>query len=318
MLLYPLSLLFSYLANKRKKQYFSGKKYVWHAPVPVIVVGNISVGGSGKTPLAIALVEALTNAGYRPGIVSRGYGAQTKEFPRSIHIDDDPSDVGDEPLLLARRTGCPVVIDPDRVSATKYLLEHFECDLVISDDGLQHYGLGRDVEIAVVDGARGFGNQLCLPAGPLREPIERLDSVDFIVYNGEIGATKREHETKTFLMELIPDQLVSLNGLEPVTINDWHSSTQVHAVAGIGNPQRFFTTLRGMGLEVIEHPFPDHHKFSSADFSDLTEETVLMTEKDAVKCEANLLQDGWFLRVSAQLDEQFFLQMKNRIADTRQ
>ena len=318
--MYPLSLLYSYLAKVRKRQYITGKKPVWHAPVPVIIVGNISVGGSGKTPLAITLVERLQAAGYRPGIVSRGYGAATTNFPRAVSVHDNPIDVGDEPLLLAQRAGCPVVIDPDRVSAAKFLLEQFECDLLISDDGMQHYALGRDIEIAVVDSARGFGNKLCLPAGPLREPIERLNQVDFIVYNGGISDTVSVSDTQSFSMHLRACQFVALKDGQTIGFDQWQGAQKVHAVAGIGNPQRFFNTLRELGFDPVEHAFPDHHKFSLADFYDIshhsnsTDIPIFMTEKDAVKCDPDWLDNAWFLRVSAQLDEDFFVHLKSRLS----
>lgn len=312
-LLYPFSLLYSYLASVRKTQYLTGKKTVWHAPVPVVIVGNISVGGSGKTPLAITLVERLQEAGYQPGIVSRGYGAATTNFPHAVSVNDNPIDVGDEPLLLAQRAGCPVVIDPDRVSAAKFLLDQFDCDLLISDDGMQHYALGRDIEIAVVDAARGFGNNLCLPAGPLREPVDRLNQVDFIVYNGGINDTAPVNDTRSFSMHLRPCQFIALNDGQAISLDQWQGARKVHAVAGIGNPQRFFNTLRELGFDLIEHVFPDHHKFSLSDFSNLSDIPILMTEKDAVKVEADWLSNAWFLRVSAQLDETFFVDLKSRL-----
>ena len=309
---YPLSVLYRTLARVRKNQYLTGKKTVWKAPVPVIIVGNISVGGSGKTPLCIALVEHFKQLGYKPGIVSRGYGAQTSDFPRAVLIDDNPADVGDEPLLMARRTGCPVIIDPDRVSAAKFLLEQYDCDLLISDDGMQHYALGRDIEIAVVDSTREFGNQHCIPAGPLREPIERLDQVDFIVYNGQL-TTIGNNRSKTFSMELEPDLLVALDGKQSCKIDQWQGSKTVHAVAGIGNPQRFFTTLTNLDYEVSGHAFADHHAFSAADFSSMVKQPVIMTEKDAVKCNSEWLENGWFLRVSAELSDGFFPALEQKL-----
>lgn len=312
-LLYPLTLLFNCVANLRKNQYLTGKKTVWRAPVPVVIVGNISIGGSGKTPLAIALVEQLQRIGYKPGIVSRGYGATTKNFPYAVSVADDPLKVGDEPLLLAQRAGCPVVIDPDRVAAAKFLLQRFDCDLLISDDGMQHYALGRDIEIAVVDATRGFGNRLCLPAGPLREPVGRLDQVDFIVYNGGVTEVPVTNQNKTFSMHLRPDRLVSLKDREAIESDQWPGPRKVHAVAGIGNPQRFFTTLRELGFEVTEHAFPDHHHFSASDFIEFAEAPIVMTEKDAVKCKGSWFSHAWFLEVSAQLDEPFLNQLRTRL-----
>ncbi|MBL4583100.1 MAG: tetraacyldisaccharide 4'-kinase [Pseudomonadales bacterium] len=311
-ILSPLAALYSYLAARRKAQYLSGHKTIWNAPVPVIIVGNISVGGSGKTPLVIALVEQLKQAGYKPGIVSRGYGAATKEFPRLISTNDSPTEVGDEPLLLAQRTQCPVVIDPNRVGAAQYILAKCDCDVLISDDGMQHYALGRDIEIAVVDAARGFGNQKCLPAGPLREPVERLEQVDFIVYNGKV--TTNTHQAKTFPMQLVPNQFVSLKDASVVDAVSWTDSKQVQGVAGIGNPARFFSTLRTLGFDVEKFPFPDHHRYRAADFSGFSDQPVLMTEKDAVKCDGSWFNNGWFLRVSAALDEQFTIELLSKLS----
>ncbi|MDZ4261024.1 MAG: tetraacyldisaccharide 4'-kinase [Pseudomonadota bacterium] len=296
--LLPLSWLFLVLVKVRRLAYKTGLLRSFRLPVPVIIVGNISVGGTGKTPLVAWLVKALQQAGYRPGIISRGYGGQAQQWPQQVLPDSDPLLVGDEPLLLAQRCGCPVVAAPDRVLAARQLLEHSNCNILISDDGLQHYRLQRDIEIVVVDGARRFGNGHCLPAGPLREPVSRLKQVDFVVANG--AAMSGE-----VAMQLVPGALVALlDGDETASLAELHGQ-QVHAVAGIGNPARFFALLKQHGLSVIEHPFPDHHHFVVDDLFFADKLPVLMTEKDAVKCRRYADARMWYLPVEAQLDDSF-------------
>ena len=259
-------------------------------PVPVIVVGNIAVGGTGKTPLVVWLVRRLGEAGLRPGIVSRGYGGRPAREPRLVTAASDPAQVGDEPVLLAARTGAPVAVAVDRSAAARCLLARHGCDILISDDGLQHYRLPRDLEIAVVDGARRLGNGLCLPAGPLREPASRLGEVDQVVVNGTPG-------TGELAMGVVGDTAVSLQDPQTVRTLDRFAGQSVHAVAGIGNPSRFFELLQDSGLRVVPHPLPDHHRFTAGDV-DLPG-TVLMTEKDAVKCRG--MADGrhWYVPVDA-------------------
>lgn len=300
-LLKPLSALFRWQAVKRRTAYQRGEKIAWRAPVPVIIVGNISVGGVGKTPLVACLVEALKEEGYKPGVVSRGYGSKAPGYPFIVTADSSSEQSGDEPLLLARRTGCPVVIDPDRASAARCLLDQFDCNVIISDDGLQHYALDRDIEIAVVDGQRGLGNGLCLPAGPLREPPARLDSVDFVVVNGE----GFEQQAGAHHMVLIPDQLVNLKTGERVAVDALAGGGSVHAVAGIGNPERFFSTLNTLGYKIKPHAFDDHYRFVAGDIRFNDQLAVIMTEKDAVKCYAIANEYCWYLRVSAQLNSEF-------------
>lgn len=271
-----------------------------HLPVPVVVVGNITVGGSGKTPLVLRLAEHLRSLGFQTGIISRGYGgkncAQTE-----VVSDSDPLLVGDEPVLLARRSGCPVWVGRNRVEAARALLKAYPaCNLIISDDGLQHYALVRDVEIAVVDGERRFGNGFLLPAGPLREPVARLASVDAVVVNG--GSDEIPKCAKAgFAMRLVGTEFYNLaDPTQRAKPQDFVGQT-VHAVAGIGYPTRFFEHLRGLGLKVSEHPFPDHHAFQSQelDFPGL----VLMTEKDGVKCARFAKDNYWVLAVEAEVDE---------------
>ncbi len=297
--LLPLSWLFSLLVMLRRLAYKAGMLRSYRVAAAVIVVGNISVGGTGKTPLVTALVKTLQQAGYRPGIITRGYGGQAQQWPQQVHSDSDPVLVGDEPVLLAQRCDCPIVAAPDRVLAARELLEHSNCNILISDDGLQHYRLQRDIEIVVVDGVRRFGNGHCLPAGPLREPVSRLKQVDFVVANGLAA----EGEV---VMQLLPGMLRSLlHGAKTASLSDLHGE-QVHAVAGIGNPSRFFDLLKQHGLIVIEHPFPDHYGFVATDLAFGDELPVLMTEKDAVKCR-QFADDGmWYLPVEAQLDDSFF------------
>jgi tetraacyldisaccharide 4'-kinase len=275
-----------YLASFRQQQF----------PVPVIVVGNLTLGGAGKTPLVIALAKEIQAKGVRVGIVSRGYGAALKDFPYQVSLQDDAWKVGDEPLLIAQKTNCPVVIAPKRVEAVQYLLDNHQSQIIISDDGLQHYAMGRAVEIAVIDGQRKLGNGLCFPAGPLREGIKRLKKVDFTVINeGEWpGAYK---------MQLIPGAIKNI-----VTNSEFESdalATQVAAVAGIGHPKRFFTTLQNMGISFKEYPFPDHHPFQWQELQ-LPEKIIVMTEKDAVKCRRFAAKTWYFLPVEAKLEASFW------------
>jgi len=289
-LLTPLSALFRCISATRRFLYKYKILKSQAFPVPIIIVGNISVGGTGKTPLVCWLADYLKEQGYKPGIVSRGYGGDNAK-PQSVHVNSDPKKVGDEALLIVRNTQCPMVVCAKRVAAVDTLLKEHNCDVVISDDGLQHYALQRDVEIVVIDGERRFGNGHCLPAGPLREPLSRLKTVDFIVANGL--AQEGEYQ-----MLLKPGALINMKGLDQSLE---HRGT-IHAVAGIGNPGRFFNTLREMGFDVIEHSYPDHHKFKVSDI-DFGDANVIMTEKDAVKCEQFATEHHWYLPVSAQLDE---------------
>lgn len=293
----PLGRLYCLVAVLRRKAYQLGLRPVCRLPVPVIVVGNITVGGTGKTPLVAWLARFLKQAGYTPGIISRGYRGNATVWPQAVDAGSDPALVGDEAVLLARRGECPVMVGPDRAAAARALLERYPCDVIISDDGLQHYRLGRDIEIAVIDGARRFGNGRCLPAGPLREPRGRLRSVDFIVVNGG-NAVDGQYSMR--LVEQDARNLTDEENVRPVA-----TFGKVHAVAGIGNPARFFSRLRALGLQIIEHPFPDHHAYrpQDLDFGDIR--PLLMTEKDAVKCRRFAQTHHWYMPVEAQLDERF-------------
>jgi len=294
-LLAPLAWLFCALATLRRLAYENGLCKVHHVDVPVIVVGNITVGGTGKTPLVVWLVQFLKRAGYAPGVVARGYGGKARSWPQQVRPDGDPAVVGDEAILLARRCACPVAVAPDRVAAARALLEYEDCNIIVSDDGLQHYALGRDIEIAVVDGVRRYGNGHCLPAGPLREPVDRLNGVDIQVANGVAGRQE-------FAMKLVPQGICNLRDEHIVRDAAGFLGQPVHAVAGIGNPARFFEQLRKLGLEVIEHGFPDHHDFVAADIEFDDELPVLMTEKDAVKCRRFAQPNYWYVSAAAELD----------------
>jgi tetraacyldisaccharide 4'-kinase len=294
--LWPISAVYLTLARLRRTAYRRGWRPVVQSPVPVIVVGNVSVGGTGKTPFVIWLAEQLKQRGRRVGIVTRGYRGKGTRWPRAVAPDSDPEEVGDEPVLLARRTGCPVAAGPDRVACVEALLEHGRVDVVLSDDGLQHYRLGRSFEIAVVDGARGMGNGLCLPAGPLREPVSRLQEVDAIVVNGgEWG------HAGVFRAEAVVTKVYHLKDGALRTLESFKAEP-VHAVAGIGNPQRFFDLLRDADLEVEEHPLADHAEIGPEQLSFDEPGAVLITEKDAVKCE-HLKPDGvWCVVVDFKFD----------------
>ena len=294
----PLAGLFLVLAGLRRLAYRFRLLPVHRLPVPVIVVGNISVGGTGKTPLSLWLVRTLQLAGWRPGIISRGYGGH-HPGPSPVRTDSDPAEVGDEPLLLARRAGVPVWIGRRRAEAGGGLLAaHPEVNVLIADDGLQHYALARDLEIAVVDGVRRFGNGWPLPAGPLRELPGRLDAVDaVVVQDGDVDWLRVQ--APVYRMQLEPTRLRHLRDAGRTVPLDWLVGRRVQAVAGIGHPERFFTLLKRLGAEVHPHPFPDHHDFRERD---LPEGTVVMTEKDAVKCAVFARPDDWVLEVDAVVD----------------
>ncbi len=308
-LLRPFSCLFIFLSKWRKRRFLQQLVNAWCSPVPVIVVGNISVGGTGKTPLVIALVEYLRKEGYKPGVISRGYGAKPPRYPYSVTPQTPPPQAGDEALLIAMRTGCPVVIDPVRVHAAQHLLAEYDCNVIISDDGLQHYQLPRQIEIAVLDGQRGLGNGRCLPEGPLREMPERLAEVDLVVVNGQQDLSL---PVSPYQMTLEPECWQSLYNDQMVTLTDWpHQSVQ--AIAGIGNPARFFQTLNNLGLDVSSRSFPDHHQFQPGDLSFPASEVLVMTEKDAVKCRTFAQKNWWYLVVNAQLSDEFFHQLDQKL-----
>lgn len=292
--LLPFSWVFSLAVYLRRMLYHSGLLTVYHAPVPVIVVGNITVGGSGKTPLVIALAQQYIQQGKKPGIVSRGYGGDACDYPRLVKKGDDPRIAGDEPVLLARRTDCPVVIDPNRSRAVQFLLDKHNCDIVISDDGLQHYALARDIEIAVIDADRGMGNRCMLPAGPLREPVSRLENVDYCVYNGEAPEGG-------IAMRLLPDLVHSVSSDTDTVSLEQLRELPLTAVTAVGNPQRFFATLEDLGLRFDRKTYPDHYYFTDQDFSSWGE-NVIMTEKDAVKCRNFQGKRLWYLPVRAEFE----------------
>lgn len=267
-------------------------------PVPVVVVGNVTVGGSGKTPLVLWLAQQLKGAGLQPGIISRGYGGMARET-MEVRPDSDPRLAGDEPVLLARNSACPVWVGLDRVAAAHALLAaRPACDVLISDDGLQHYRLARQVEIAVVDGERRFGNGFLLPAGPLREGPSRLAKVDAVVVNGGSGAAPQGIQP-VFTMQLAGNVFYNLAEPSRCVQADFFVGQVLHAVAGIAHPGRFFDYLRGLGLSVSEHPFPDHHPFTANDLNFSGQ--VLMTEKDGVKCTGFAQENCWALAVEAEV-----------------
>ncbi len=309
LLLWPLELLFRLIACINKSKQSKGQ---WQAPCPLIIVGNISVGGTGKSPLTIALIEYYSAQGFKVGVVSRGYGAKREVFPYQVRANDSPSQAADEPLMIVQRTGVNLVIDPNRVRACQYLLANNECDLIISDDGLQHYKMARDIEIAVVDASRGLGNGHCLPVGPLREPASRLNSVDFVIKNGEghFKAPHSMHLAVTGWYRVKDNQFFSLQQFNAQVLKP---SAGVHAIAGIGNPARFFSSLEAMSIDAKPHVFADHYQYSADDFCFAEDDIICMTEKDAVKCKAFAPDNSYYLKVSAELDQRFIDSLSAKI-----
>lgn len=306
----PLTAVFQLISALRRRylRRFSQRRL----PIPVLVVGNISLGGTGKTPVIIALVHHLHSRGYKPGVISRGYGAKAPSYPLVVTDETPVQHSGDEPLLIAQATGCPVCVDPDRAAAGERLVA-LGCDVILSDDGLQHYRLGRDLEIAVVDGERRFGNGWCLPTGPLREPISRLRQVDWVLVNGGAGAVSADIPGKRVAMTLSADHWRRFDQREPLPLEHLAEGTRVHAVAGIGNPQRFYQTLRSLGIAPLEHDFPDHHQYALEELQFTEPWPLVMTAKDAIKCRAFAQPDWYWLEVSAQLPETFWLSLDQRL-----
>ena len=308
--LMPLGFLFSDVVKFRKFLYRMGVLKRHKLSVPVIIVGNITVGGTGKTPLTIWLAKLLQEAGYNPGIISRGYGGKAETWPQRVTVESDPFYMGDEALLMAKQTGCPIAVGPMRVDAAKLLILEAACDIIISDDGLQHYALNRDIEIAVVDGERRFGNGYCLPAGPLREPIDRLRTVDFVIVNGEA------YEENELAMHLVGDELVNCQTGDIKSLYDF-KGVECHALAGIGNPKRFYKVLESAGIPCKVHSFPDHHQYQANEIVFGDDRPVLMTEKDAVKCTGFASGQHWYLPVKAVpeplFSEQFLNLLKRKV-----
>lgn len=294
-LLAPLSLLFWLVTNLRRSLYALGILRRHKAQVPVIVVGNISVGGTGKTPMVVALCQWLTEEGWTPGIVSRGYGAKGP-FPHSVSAEDSPEQAGDEPLLMRRRTGCPVVIAPKRTQAAEYLAKHHPTvDVIISDDGLQHYALKRDIELIMLDAERGTGNGWLLPAGPLREGPWRLKGADWVISN------YGRHAFARHVVDVEPGDWYRVDNHQKIDLN---TNEQFYAVAGIGHPKRFFNSLAAQDISVEQcQGFADHHRFRESDFAEMTEKSVLMTEKDAGKCQSFAQPNWYYQTIEAKLPD---------------
>lgn len=295
--LLPVSWLFCSVVWVRRSLYRLGLFPSYRFQVPVVVIGNITVGGSGKTPLVMWLARFLKENGYRPGIVSRGYGGNASSWPQQVRADSDYVVVGDEAVMIAARTECPMAVGPKRSDVIQSLLQHHDVDVVLSDDGMQHYAMNRDIEIAVIDGVRRLGNQQCLPAGPLREKPGRLQNVDMVVVNG-IG-DRHEHPMKVsnrFAVNLVTSETRALTDF----------SDKIHVVAGIGNPRRFFDSLEFIHAELETHEFPDHHPYCSGDVEFEDGLPVLMTEKDAVKCVRFDNPNLWCVPASVEMENAAF------------
>lgn len=306
--LWPLAWLFRWVTRRRYRAFRAGRLGE-EAGLPVIVVGNITAGGTGKSPLVLTLVARLAERGWRPVILSRGYGGDPETLPLRVQPDTPVDESGDEPAMLALASGCPVLVDPRRARAARYAREHDLGDILVCDDGLQHYGLRRDVEVAVLDAVRGLGNGAPIPVGPLREDPWRLETVDLVVTNGgNLPSWREGHE-----MTLEPCALVHLESGERRELA-WLDGRPVLAVAGIGNPSRFFGTLRGLGARVSERPFPDHHPFTIQDLQPSAGETLVMTAKDAVKCR-DQVADAWYLTVDARLPDAFWDRLDQQLSE---
>jgi tetraacyldisaccharide 4'-kinase len=334
-LLIPLSWVFGAMVYLRAKLYKTGWLTSIRLSVPVIVVGNINVGGTGKTPFVIWLAEQLRQQGYTPAIISRGYGGSTKQVAE-VFANSNPAEVGDEPVLIAKRTNCPMFVGANRVAAGLALLQaHPQCNVIISDDGLQHYRLQRDVEIAVIASEHSFGNGALLPAGSLRELITRLNTVDAIVSNGLLingaegshlntpspfkgkgwgeGASQNTPRPQIFPMQLTTSHFYNVANPQITSTTQAFSKQNIVAIAGIGNPERFFNQLTALGLQFEPQAFADHHAFTAQDLAPYAHKTILMTEKDAVKCRAFAMANAWALPVNAVVSHDLLQVILNKL-----
>lgn len=325
-LLWPLSLVYRFVFALRRRAYKLNLLKSYRAPVPVIVVGNITVGGTGKTPMVVYLIEQLRAHGYKPGVISRGYSGKAQSYPLFVNANTSVHESGDEPALIVGRTSVPLCVGANRRLAIELLLKQADVDIVISDDGLQHLALQRDIELCLVDQTRKQSNHFLLPAGPYREILSRLQSVDFVIRHQAINdslnhaadRTTDKIQTDNFVMTLVPQKPMALltlahnqdsSGVE----TELDATNGVHAVAGIGHPQRFFNSCEALGLLIDQHAFDDHHQFSLSDISFADNKPVLMTEKDAVKCAKFATDKHWYLPVNAKLSEQFIPKLLNAL-----
>jgi tetraacyldisaccharide 4'-kinase len=281
--------------------------------IPVVIIGNISIGGTGKTPTVIYLAKLLIKAGYKPAIITRGYGGTSTKWPQEVTVLSNPKEVGDEAVLLAKRTKLPVIAGADRYLDIQYLRSRYDCDVILSDDGLQHYPLHRDIEIILIDAERQLGNGWCIPAGPLRENTRRLKKVDFVLFNYGLAKSNPQKDRfakqyqleSLFSMNLSGKRIYSLLGKKtPRYLTELEGQT-VHVVTGIGNPSRFYSGLEQLGLHLIKHSFPDHHNFTQKELHFNDDKTIIMTEKDAVKCQQFSIKNCWYLPIEAHIENEF-------------
>ena len=304
LLLLPISWIYIIIIKIRSALYRVGIIPISKINVPIIVVGNITAGGTGKTPLVIWLANYFKNKGFLPGIISRGYGGKYLSNIEFVHPNSDPLLVGDEPLIIAKKCNCPVAVAKKRVRAAKELVSKYNCNIIISDDGMQHYSLGRDIEIAVIDGQRRLGNGYCLPAGPLREPKNKLLNIDLIV-------SKYTSQISEYTMEYIYQDLISLGKPAKTISLSELCDMKVHVITGIDNPENFFSYLQTHKLELIIHQFPDHHIYEEHEVVFNDDLPIIMTEKDAVKCARYSNNNHWYIPIVAKLPNSF-----NNVLDT--